>query len=384
MKRLRRIHPLYYLAIALLVVAVTLLAITASPSGVARSASVYDQTPEGAAALRKFFDAMGVSTTALQGDSFAVDSREVGVLFILAPSEAVTSADAQQVRRFVDAGGTAVVATENALFDGALLDLFNARIAGTLAPGEYETRGVAVADPPARSIAVDRGITFALGGEFLPVVADRGRVIAGIAPVGRGAIVFVGSVAPFLSDQLGDADNGRFALALASPALASGRVVAFDEYHHGFHPTTDALVLMTNTWPGRALLFVGLALFAYLVLSGRRLGPAIPLDPRPARSSLDYIRGFAGLVRRSGHGEIARQRFRQELRGDLSRELGLDPATPFDRVIAAIASTAPARAAEAKRLDDALERPLREDALLRTVRDIGRLVHRDGDVGRSS
>ena len=381
MKRLRRVHPLYYVAAVLLVVAVALLAITASPSGTARSASVYDQTPGGAAALRKFFDAMSVNTVVLQGDTFALDPRAVGVLMILAPSEAFTGPDAEQVRRFVDAGGTAVLATESGLFDGALLDAFNVRISGTLGPGTYLTRGVAVSDPPARAIAVDRGVTFTLGAGSIPVVADGGRVIAGIAPLGRGALVVVGSAGPFLSGQLGDADNGRFALALASSAVAGGRTVVFDEYHHGLHPTTDALVLMTNTWPGRALLFIGLALFGYLVLSGRRLGPAIPLDPRPARSSLDYIRGFASLVRRSGHGEIARQRFRHELRTALARELGLDPATPFDRVVAA---TAPARAAEAKRLDGALERPLHDDALLRTVRDIGRLVARDRDIGRSS
>ena len=383
MKRLRRVHPLYYVAAVLLVVAVALLVVTASPGGSVRSASVYDQSPGGAAALRKFLDSMGATTRALQGDTFAVDARDVGVLLILAPSEAVTGPEAQQIRRFVEAGGTAVLATESGLFDGALLDLFSVRVAGTLGPGDYATHGVALSDPPVRTIGIDRGITLAVGTEFVPVAADRGRVIAGIAPVGRGALVVVGSVGPFLSGQLSDADNGRFALALASSAIASGRAVAFDEYHHGFHPTTDALVLITNTWPGRALLFTGLVLFGYLVLSGRRLGPAIPLDPRPARSSLDYIRGFASLVRRSGHGEIARQRFRHELRGDLARELGLDPATPFDRVIAAVAASAPGRAAEAKRLDDALERPLREDALLRTVRDIGRLVHRDRDIGRS-
>ena len=141
------------------------------------------------------------------------------------------------------------------------------------------------------------------------------------------------------------------------------------------------LVLLTRTWPGRALLFAGIALFFYLVASGRRLGPAIPLDPRPPRSSLEYIRGFAGLVRRSGHGEIARRRFRRELRGALARELGLDPETPFDKVIAEIATTDRLRAALVRALDDALARPLRDDALLRTVREIGLVIGTDQKTG---
>src|SRR5436309_1088522 len=158
MKRLRRIHPLYYLALVLFIAALVASAVTADSSGGGgRSASVYDAGPGGTAALRTYLDAM--------------------------------------------------------------------------------------------------------------------------APEGKGSLIVVGSVAPFLTFDLGVASNGRFALALAAPAIASGRKVAFDEYHHGIHPTTDVLVLLTRTWPGRALMFVAIAFFLYLVARGRRLGPSIPLDP---------------------------------------------------------------------------------------------------------
>ena len=133
-------------------------------------------------------------------------------------------------------------------------------------------------------------------------------------------------------------------------------------------------MLLQSTWPGRALVFACVAGFLYLVLSGRRLGPPVPLEVRPARSSLEYIRGFAGLVRRSGHGEIARRRLRRDLRGGLARGLGLDPAMPFDRVLATLGATDRERAAEARAVDDALGRRLREDQLLRTVAQIQRLV----------
>ena len=99
----------------------------------------------------------------------------------------------------------------------------------------------------------------------------------------------------------------------------------------------------------------------------------MPLDPRPARSSLEYVRGFAGLVRRSGRGEIARRRLRRELHTALARASGLDPATPFERTLATVAAGNPARAARARAADEALGRPLRDDALLRTVREIQEL-----------
>jgi hypothetical protein len=134
------------------------------------------------------------------------------------------------------------------------------------------------------------------------------------------------------------------------------------------------LVLLETTWPGRALVFAAALTFLYLVLTGRRLGAPIPLDVRAARSSLEYVRGFAGLVRRSGRGEIARRRMRADLHRGLARGLGLDPATPFDRVLATVGMHDRTRAAEARALDDALGRPLRDEQLLRTVAQIEKLL----------
>ena len=382
MKQLRRVHPLYYFALVLFIAALVASALTADSSGgIARSASVYDTGPGGTAALRKYFEAMGASTTTVQGDTFAADPAQVGVLFMLGPSEAFTQLDAIAVRSFVAGGGTAVLATDVGVFEGALLDTFDVHVAGVLGPGQYPVGGIVFADPPARTIALDRGVSLSFGAGRVPLVSAAGRTIVALAREGSGSLVVVGSVAPFLTAELGEADNGRFALALAAPAIAARRAVAFDEYHHGVHPTTDVLVLLTRTWPGRALVFAGEAFFLYLVASGRRLGPAIPLDPRPPRSSLEYIRGFAGLVRRSGHGEIARRRFRRELRTALARELGLDPEMPLDEVVAEIATTDRERAAHVRVLDEALARPLRDDALLRTVREIGQVIGTESKTG---
>ena len=382
MKQLRRVHPLYYLALLLFIAALVASALTADTSGgVARSASVYDSGPGGTAALRKYFEAMGASTTTVQGDTFAADPSEVGVLFMLGPSEAFTQLDVVAVRRFVTGGGTAVLATDVGVFERSLLDAFDVHVVGALGPGRYPVGGVAFADPPTHAIALDRGVTLSFGAGRVPLVSTSGRTIVALAREGSGNLIVVGSVAPFLTAELGEADNGRFALALAAQAIATRRSVAFDEYHHGVHPTTDVLVLMTRTWPGRALVFAGVAFFLYLVASGRRLGPPIPLDPRPPRSSLEYIRGFAGLVRRSGHGEIARRRYRRELRSALARELGLDPETPLAQIVGEIATTDRERAAHARALDEALARPLRDDALLRTVREVGLVIGTEGKTG---
>ncbi len=373
---MRRPSPLYVLA-AILAVATIVFAfatVGAAPTSSARTGSVYDDGAGGAAALRRYLGAMGARTTTLEGDRFAPDASTASMLFILGATEAITPADAQNVKNFVSAGGTAVVATDVGIFERPLLDAFDVRINGIASPGEHPLYGPVFADPPARALSVDRVGSLSLGPKALALASDGRTTIAAAVREGRGTFYVVASLGPFLAAGLGQADNARVALALAHDAVTSGGAVAFDEYHHGSHPSTDVLVLLQSTWPGRALVFACVAGFLYLVLSGRRLGPPVPLEVRPARSSLEYIRGFAGLVRRSGHGEIARRRLRRDLRGGLARGLGLDPAMPFDRVLATLGATDRERAAEARAVDDALGRRLREDQLLRTVAQIQRLV----------
>ena len=373
---MRRINPLYLLAAVLAVATLVFAFVTvgAAPTSSGRTGSVYDDGAGGSAALRRYLAAMGANTTTVQGDRFVPDPSAATVLFILGATEVITTSDTDNVKKFVAAGGTVIVATDLGLLERPLLDAFDIRVTGIAAPGTHPLRSAIFADPPARAIAVDRAGSLSLGPKALALASDGRTTIVAAVREGRGTFYVVASLGPFVAAGLGQADNARFALALAHDAVAIGGTVAFDEYHHGSHPSTDVLVLLQSTWPGRALVFASIVGFLYLVLSGRRLGPPVPLDPRPARSSLEYIRGFAGLVRRSGRGEIARRRLRRDLRGGLARALGLDPGMPFDRILATLGATDRARAAEAQAVDDALGRRLREDQLLRTVGQIERLV----------
>jgi hypothetical protein len=370
----RRLDPLYLVSAALTIVTIiVLVATTTGPTtGASRTGSVYDDGPGGASALRKYLGAMGATTTTLQGDTFA-PQQTANVVLILGAGEAIAEGDSVKLRSYVRAGGTVVLATELGLADRSALDAFGVRVSGIAAPGSHALANAAFADPVARSLSIDRGVALGVGAQA-DVLATDGRAPLIVAVrEGSGLFVVVGSLWPFLGGGLGEADNARVVLALVKPALNGGGV-AFDEYHHGLHPSSEVLILIERTWPGRALVFAAILTFLYLVLSGRRIGPAVPLEVRPARSSLEYVRGFAGLVRRSGRGEIARRRLRADLHTGLARGLGLDPATPFDRVLATIGAQDRARETQARAVDEALARPLRDAELLRTVAQIEQLL----------
>ena len=116
---MRRVNPLYLLAAALAVATLVFAFATvgAAPTTSGRTGSVFDDGAGGAGALRRYLGAMGARTTTLEGDRFAPDASTASVLFILGATEAMTPADAQNVKKFVSAGGTAVVATDIGIFE---------------------------------------------------------------------------------------------------------------------------------------------------------------------------------------------------------------------------------------------------------------------------
>lgn len=380
MNVLRRVNPLYALAVVLFAATVGFSVLTAGetdPTGLERSASVYDEGPAGTAVLRRWLDGLGVPTTVLQGDLYRPRAESPSAVLLLGATEALSPGDVAELRAFVSRGGTLVVATEAGIAETLLLDAFDVRLTGVAAAGNHETTGPRAALTSAQVLTVDRGREIDAGGKGLVIARTIDAPLAVSIQEGAGAVHFVGSLAPFLSTRIDDGDNGRFVLGLLDEAIARGGPVAFDEYHHGAHPPADVLAVIQRTWPGRALVAAGLLVFAFVVLTGRRLGPPLPVEHRPARSSLDHVRAFAGLVRRSGHQEIARGRIRRELLQGIARDLGLDPGAPAERLLGAFAAAHPDRAREARDLDAQLARPLREADLLRSVRHIDRILHPD-------
>lgn len=365
-----RLLPLAALGLFAVAVALTILtAGTSDESGISRSASIYDEGPGGVTVMRRYLEANGVRTTSLQSDRFVIPEA-VHTVFVLGATEEIGPADLAAFREHVRRGGTLVIASDLGLTERTLLAAFGIRRAGaTVRPGEHEVASIALAAPVVRRIVVDVGIALDPGTAGAVLASDGRNAIVVMTGDGSGTIVAVGSLAPFLNGTIGAADNARLTLALAGAALP-GRVVAFDEFHHGVRAAPDALGLLTGSWSGRALLLAGALGLAFLAVTGRRLGPPLPLDPRPPRSSLEYVRGFGGLLRRSGHREIPRRRAREELRLGLARQSGLDPGTSFDDVVAFVARRDPARAARASALDDAIARAPRDDQLLRIVAQV--------------
>ncbi|TMC74286.1 MAG: hypothetical protein E6J15_09525 [Chloroflexi bacterium] len=375
MRRRLRFDPLYALAgFLLLVVVVLAIFVGTNAQSQGRSGSALDGTSGGTARFRGLVEGLGAETVIVQGDRFSPRDTGVSVLFMLGATEFVSDADAVAVKTFLQGGGTLVLATDLGLAESAVLRTYGVGMGEGTSAARFDASSVIAATAGAAQISIDRGRILTLSDRWSPVLRSEGRTLAAMTRDGAGTLIVVGSLAPFINQFLSVADNGRFALSLAAAGFGSGRSIGFDEYHHGAHPSAELMAVLERTWLGRAMLLAGALVFVYLWWSGRRFGAPLPADPRPPRSSLEYIRGFAGLLRRSGRDEIARERLRRDLRLGLATRYGLDPATPLDRILVTAEADDPLIAVEARATDAALASRLRDNELLRTVARIERLV----------
>ncbi|HEX9270315.1 MAG TPA: DUF4350 domain-containing protein, partial [Candidatus Limnocylindria bacterium] len=281
MNRMRRIDPMVIVTAMLCAALIVFSAVSARPArpvGFGRSGSTYDQSTGGASLFREYLEAAGLRVTSIEGDRFAPNAAGVSVLFLLGPTEPIDAADRAQLHDYVRFGGVLVIATDLGFGERQLLEEFGLAAAQrTLHSGTVPVRSIAFADPPVRSLSIDLGTTLAPDVDATPLVLDDGNPFVAVTREGRGTVYAVGSLAPFVNSGIALADNAHFGLVLA--AAGTGHV-GFDEYHHGAHPSPDFIALLERTWLGRALLAAGALLFVYIVLTGRRIGPPLPLDPR--------------------------------------------------------------------------------------------------------
>ena len=95
-------------------------------------------------------------------------------------------------------------------------------------------------------------------------------------PYKQGSLVVLATPEPLLNEALRDELTARF---VYRELLSGATTVAFDEVHHSFTPPGTGVPLTVNqllfsTAAGRAVVYTAGLVFVYLLLTGRRLGPA--------------------------------------------------------------------------------------------------------------
>jgi uncharacterized protein DUF4350 len=268
---------------------------------------------DGALALYTWMSEMGVQTERVSTRSF---DAAVGAVIIVQPPTVLDSAARGAFNAVADRGGTIVLSGDSVQW------LLAARNFGVT---------VDTASPTSRAVTPD-GLSFPIGDRFrlhadaaTPILlADDGQWLGLEMPYRQGRLILISSSIPLSNTGLSDPSIARFVYRTVVAPLA-GQTVAFDEFERapaltGASPSSINQLLF-QTSGGLAIVYAALLTFAFLLLAGRRLGPALaePSAAESRRTMYEHIQMLADLYRRAGQLHAMRESFSRHYARRLAR-----------------------------------------------------------------
>jgi hypothetical protein len=327
----------------------------------------------GTLALYTWFSRLGLDVSRISGN-FNLGGSDVVICYD--PTVPLTTADVTALMSYLGAGGDLVLAVTPTSFANVapLLSKLSVNPAGETGPGVATVAQPFDSTDLVKSVPVGTGLSFADQEPLVPMLVEKGRVVAGMVRVGdSGRAYVIGDTEPLSNDGLRHDDSSFLALSLLQ--RARGGRIGFDEFHHGEGASGGGAAAIFNGPVGLAALLAGLVVLAAIALNGRRLGkPARDEEAAVVPSATAYVTAMGQLFSRSRQRGPIAARYADELKRRIGSATGVDWHLDDAAFCSSIASTgdggAPAIAAllaHARAL--AAGRP-EESELLRLARDV--------------
>jgi hypothetical protein len=383
---LRGRGALALIAAMALVILLLVVAVTRTPPPTPIPYDLDAAHPQGLLALRLWLAELGYDVRRTGGLRFQIPD-DANLLFVYPNRLTYDEGEAQALRRWVEAGHTLVLVGPQPE-DSALADAFGVRLAETadfsawlrpvqpLLPdgaAEYpddwlEQHGLDLSDAP---------------GAVVVLADDASGPEVAVQRVGEGVVWHLTPGQALTNEALRGRSQGELLPAFLR-FVPAGSVVVFDAYHLFGASRAGERIATLQDWlyrtpTGWATLAALLAVAAFLVTQGRRLGPAVASpDERRRREAAEFVRAMAGLYRRAHvTGAVARHQ-RQRLKRGLGRRwplsLDLDDASFVARLAAADPPPPPAVVDAARTTLAGLTTNPHEHDLVRLSAEIDRIL----------
>ena len=347
------------------------------------------RAPGGLLLLRHWLQEMGYRVETTGSRAFTLSNR-ADLLFVYPGLELFDEAEAERLVAWVEAGGTLAIVGSHVI----LADFFDfefvspdftamaapVRQAQPLlpqAPSELSGPG------PGSLPAVD-----ATGGAVPVLIAADGHPVVWVQPWGEGTLWLLPQRYAFTNADLMEKEQAHLLLALLRTVPTGGTVI-FDTYHlFGPNPLADGRILSIQDWLystplGWAMLFLLLLGGLYLLLGGRRLGPALVVVTQGRRrEASEYVVAMAGLQRRARVRDSVARHHRQRLLLALGRPHRIQPDVSDEEFLQQVRAADPwlsgERAEQIARVLQGLGRLPDEEQLVALVAEV------DAIIGRSA
>lgn len=337
--------------------------------------------------LVRWLTVMGYDVRRTQGLTFDLP-QEADLLFVYPNQLSYAPDEATHLRAWVEAGNTLVIVGP-APEDRELEATFGVRAVDTAS--YIATQQQVQPLLPEGQEAYPGGI-YAAAIELdleaapaaVPMLTTAGdQVLAAVQPLGAGVVWHLSPNNGLVNDDLQYNGHGQLLIPILR-TVPPGGVVVFDTYHQfGLSRLGERIVTLQDwlyrTPTGWAALFGLAAGGLFVLLQGRRLGPAVPsAEERKRREAAEYVEAMAGLARRARLGADVARHHKERLKRGLARRRPFSAALPDDEFLARLGASEPAlpaeQVAQVQATLRALDGPLGEQQLVETAAQVDAIL----------
>lgn len=303
----------------------------------------FNTSSAGVKALYLLLDSQGYAVNRLETSWNGLNSQH-GLLVLIEPfTRNVEKGEIDALKRWVTQGGTVLFlvtapprpldASDSVFGDIALVNGAEAaqEVAPSVTNSPYTENVKAMRfESPVRLQPARKRV-------YQTLFAVSDGALALTKPLGKGRVILVANSGAASNANVKEADNAVFLVNVAATALGeSGRMILFDEYHHGVgfasRGPSDG-IMQHLPLPLRLTLWHGVALLLLLIYNGnRRFGRPLPSPQVNARPSTDYLGSMARLFRRAHAADVAFLPLYRRFVRDLARHLNLPPDVNQERL----------------------------------------------------
>ena len=273
--------------------------------------------------------------------------NRLDVLFLMYLRQELDKQEIEEIHQFVEGGGTLIVAGDHESLESLILDY---GLEMRKASNSLETSHRIPIEPifpnrPVNEIYTSTDYAIQSSGREVAPLYGQGEDYSILTfREGKGRAFLISCPDIFKWDGLLDNRNATFLYNLMTTFPRRARVGLAVDYYYSAGSASEAnplMHLLFKTAGGLGVIYIGVIVFLFLILRGRRFGKPLAVEETHRRVSSEYVHAMTALYQKGDTRHAVLKQIRDTFRSDLAARWHINPNLETDSFVEEIARRKP-------------------------------------------